>query len=960
MSGEDRYRDCLEASSDWFWEMGPDLRFQWLSEGYQRNLGDDPAGVIGKARWEIAGENTESDKWRAHRKALEARRPFRNFRYIVHAPNGDITWRNISGVPFFDANGIFLGYRGTSSDITKIVQAEEALQDSYEELERRVEERTAELQLVNRMLRLEMADREQVEQALRAREAQLTQAQAMTKIGVFIWDDLADRPIYYSQELAEIFGMSVQEMLEMDATHEGALSFVLPEDRSAYDAAIKQATKEIIPYQVTFRSRGKDGRLRYWRESGRPETDDAGRLVRTFGTIQDITDIKQTEEALTESERRYRELFEESPLPILEENWQLVRAMMDELSEMGVKDFPKHFREHPDVLGELYEAADRFGVTEAAVRLYRAKSKEELEAAMTADTADPDELTGYAAMVSAFYAGAASYEYEADEIACDGTPITTRIRAVIPPNSQDDWSRILVTMEDITDRKRAEATVRTRDAWLRAILENAPLQIAIKDPQGHIMAISRNVAESEGLTADDFIGRTVADFLPEEFASIYMEADRRVIETGQPIQQETVEERNGVKQHFLNAKFPLTNDDGETIGIFSLTSDITQMKEMQEQLHQAQKMEAVGQLTGGIAHDFNNLLAIVLGNTELLRLDVDDRAYELLDPVIRAGKRGAELTQRLLAFSRRQPLQPKNIDIKATIRGLAGLMERTLGESIRVSFEFSAQLWPAMADPGQVENAILNLAINARDALPLGGSVTIAGRNTTLDEAYAIQNPEAKPGQYIAISVSDSGKGMSPEVLEHALEPFFTTKGVGQGSGLGLPMVYGFTKQSGGHLTITSEEGQGTTVTLYLPRAECSAPRESKDNGAAAAPGRGELVLVVEDNADVRALTVKMLDSTGYKVIDAPDAASGLAILDSGAAVDLLLSDVVLPGGISGPELVRQAQTRNAALKILFMSGYPGEANSQQCQLLEPEAELLNKPFDKAELAQRLRAILDR
>ena len=895
-----------------------------------------------------------------HRADHETLRPFRNFRYIVRAANGDIRWRTVSGVPFFDGNGVFLGYRGTSSDITKIVRAEEALKESHEELERRVEERTAELQLVNRMLRQEMAEREQAEQALQAREAQLTQAQTMTKVGVFIWDDLADRPIYYSQGMAEIFGMTVPELLEMDATHEGVLWFVLPEDRTAYDEAIKQATKEIVPYQVTYRSRAKDGHLRHWRESGRPETDESGRLVRTFGTIQDITDIKQAEDALRESERRYRELFEESPLPILEEDWRLVKAMMEELSEKGVEDFPAYFRDHPDELREIYEAADRFGVTEAVVRLYRAKSKEELEAVMTADTADPDELTGYAAMVSAFYGGATGFEYEADEIACDDTPITTCIRAVIPPNSRDDWSRILVTMEDITDRKRAEATVRTADAWLRAILENTPVHIAIKDPQGRIMAISRNVADAFGLKADDFIGRTVADFLPEAIASIYSEADRKVIETGQPIQQETVEDQNGSKQHFLCAKFPLTDDAGETIGIFSLTSDITEMKEMQEQLHQAQKMEAVGQLTGGIAHDFNNLLAIILGNTELLRFDADEQTRELLEPVTRAGKRGAELTQRLLAFSRRQPLQPKTIDLEETVEGLADLMERTLGESIAVKFDFSAQLWHAMADPGQVENAVLNLAINARDAMPLGGTVTIAGRNATLDEAYALKDPEAKPGQYIAISVSDSGAGMSPEVLEHALEPFFTTKGVGQGSGLGLPMVYGFTKQSGGHITISSEPGQGTTVTLYLPRAESDAKRETEDHNSAAVPGRGELVLVVEDNADVRALTVRMLGSTGYRVIDAPDALAGLEILDAGATVDLLLSDVVLPGGIGGPELARQAQARNAALKVLFISGYPGEVTHQECGLLGPDAELLNKPFGKAELAQRLRAILDR
>jgi PAS domain S-box-containing protein len=515
------------------------------------------------------------------------------------------------------------------------------------------------------------------------------------------------------------------------------------------------------------------------------------------------------------------------------------------------------------------------------------------------------------------------------------------------------------TIQDITETRRAEQAVRTRDAWLRAILENAPIQIVLKDTESRIMAISRNVAADVGIEVEEFIGRTTADFLPEEIASVYLAADRDVLKTGQPIQQEVVEERDGSARHMLNAKFPLTDDRYQIVGVCSITTDITESKRAEAQLFRAQKLEAVGQLTGGVAHDFNNLLAVVQGNAEILAEIVgeDDKAVR---GILRASARGAELTQRLLAFSRQQPLWPQAIALQDLVAGMSELLKSALGETIAVETMADPDLWAAAADPGQVENALLNLAINARDAMVDGGKLTIECLNARLDETYLAQSPEAVAGDYVVLAVSDSGRGMTAEEIERAFEPFFTTKEVGEGSGLGLSMVYGFAKQSDGHVSLYSEPGKGTTVKVYLPRAAHAPERPEKDGTEAVPRGQGETILVIEDNEEVRGLAVRMIERLGYRVRDVPEAASALSLLEQeGDSIDLVLSDVVLPGGMSGPKFADAAREFRPDLKVIFMSGYPAEA-SHRNGLLAPDKVLLNKPFEKRQLARALREALDR
>jgi CheY-like chemotaxis protein len=370
-------------------------------------------------------------------------------------------------------------------------------------------------------------------------------------------------------------------------------------------------------------------------------------------------------------------------------------------------------------------------------------------------------------------------------------------------------------------------------------------------------------------------------------------------------------------------------------------------------------MEAVGQLTGGLAHDFNNLLMVTIGNLDLLADDLRDfpKQRSLAETALAGALRGAELTRQLLAFSRRQTLQPKVVQINDFISGMTKLLQRTLGETIEVRMNLAADLWSANVDPSQVESALMNLAVNARDAMPSGGRLTIETTNKHLDEDYVALNPEAVPGDYVMLAVSDTGSGIPREILERVFEPFFTTKETGKGTGLGLSMVYGFIKQSGGHIKIYSEVDVGTSVRLYLPRA--IKPDEEKAVGTPmgdAFMGRGETILVVDDNAEVRRTAVAQLERLGYRVREAADGPEAIAVLREIGRVDLLFTDVVMAGGMSGLDLAAQARATRPDLKVLFTSGFA--ENARNGGNFRETDDFLSKPYRRQELAEKVRGIL--
>jgi signal transduction histidine kinase/CheY-like chemotaxis protein len=391
--------------------------------------------------------------------------------------------------------------------------------------------------------------------------------------------------------------------------------------------------------------------------------------------------------------------------------------------------------------------------------------------------------------------------------------------------------------------------------------------------------------------------------------------------------------------------------------------DISARKVIEERLRHASKMEAIGRLTAGIAHDFNNLLTVVLGNLEHAQRRVEDRAtLNALDNAMRGARRAAVLTERLLAFARRRPLEPRRLNANAVVSGMSDLLHRTLGEDVTVHADLAVDLWPIEVDPTGLETAILNLIVNARDAMPAGGKVSIETANVELDVAYAASEVEVRPGAYVLIAVADTGMGMPPEVLRQVFEPFFTTKSDGRGTGLGLSQVYGFVRQSGGHVKLHSEPGQGTTAKIYLPKVECSGAAEPKvkapsDRVALARPD--ETILVVEDDQDVRAFAVNSLRGLGYTVFEAADAASALRILVATPAIRLLFTDLGLPGGMDGKALAARAQELSRDLKVLITTAYAGNTLIHEGRL-DRGVDLLSKPFSVSALAGRVREILDR
>jgi signal transduction histidine kinase/CheY-like chemotaxis protein len=377
------------------------------------------------------------------------------------------------------------------------------------------------------------------------------------------------------------------------------------------------------------------------------------------------------------------------------------------------------------------------------------------------------------------------------------------------------------------------------------------------------------------------------------------------------------------------------------------------------QVRQAQKMEAIGQLTGGVAHDFNNILTVITGTIEILGDAVKDRPHlaQIADLIGAAAARGADLTRHLLAFSRRQPLQPRSTDINALVVDAGRLLRRTLGEDIEIESMLAHDLSPALIDPSQLSTAILNLALNARDAMPDGGKLTLETKDAVLDENYARANNEVRPGNYVLIAVSDTGHGIPSSLRDKVFEPFFTTKDAGKGSGLGLSMVYGFVKQSDGHINIYSEEGHGTTVKLYLPQAATPPEASDAETGISGGEGGDEFILLVEDDPLVRQYVVTQIGRLGYHTLAAGNAAEALAVIDRGERIDLLFTDVMLPGGMNGRQLATEALKRRPELKVLYTSGYTENALVHHGRL-DPGVLLLPKPYLSSDLARMLRIAL--
>jgi PAS domain S-box-containing protein len=530
-------------------------------------------------------------------------------------------------------------------------------------------------------------------------------------------------------------------------------------------------------------------------------------------------------------------------------------------------------------------------------------------------------------------------------------------------------------LRDLNQKLQERAERRVRElgasrAQMQAIFDNSPdwLTLFHATADGRFVYADLNQATENayGLPYDQIVGCTVEEILGLEQAQVPLRMMRACISTGKNQRYTAMRTMAGVTRSIDVMFVRVPEQRNGDYYIMSTARDTTERDAIEAQLRQAQKMEAVGHLTGGVAHDFNNLLQVVLGNLDALRRRVDASAAPMrseisrsVEGAIQGAERAASLTQRLLAFSRRQPLEPRAIDVNRLVTEMSELLRRTLGESISIETALSDELWRVYADPNQLENSIINLAINARDAMPSGGTLKIEGANARLDEADVSEQQEVEPGLYVMLAISDTGTGMTEEVIASAFDPFFTTKEMGQGTGLGLSQVYGFVKQSNGHVKINSELGKGTTIRIYLPRlVDDAAVDEDVAIGPVPSGDGSEIVLLVEDDKAVRELNASMLRELKYAVIEAEDGTGALQIIEMVPNVRLLFTDVGLPGGMNGRQLADAALRLRPSLRVLFTTGYALSAIIHHGRL-DPGVELISKPFTAAALATRIRELLD-
>ncbi len=513
------------------------------------------------------------------------------------------------------------------------------------------------------------------------------------------------------------------------------------------------------------------------------------------------------------------------------------------------------------------------------------------------------------------------------------------------------------------ERAAAAAALRANEQRFRALVEHSWDAIALFGPDGAILYGSPATSRILGYDLDEFVGRNALDLIhPEDRDTVVGRLTEAMAHPrGRVDAAARVRHKDGTWR-YLEGVFTNLLDDPSVGAIVNNYRDSTERQSLENQVIQAQKMEAVGRLAGGVAHDFNNILTAIGGYTDLLLADLPpgDPRRQDVDEIHQAADRAAALTQQLLAFSRRQVLQPKVIDLNALVSNVEKLLRRLIGEDVLLATALAGDVGRVRADPGQLEQVIVNLAVNARDAMPAGGRLTIETRNVDLDAAYAAEHRAVVAGPYVVIAVSDTGSGMSAETQSHMFEPFFTTKEVGKGTGLGLATVYGIVKQSGGSIWVYSELGHGTTIKVYLPRVD--EPAEPLASSAPADPEslRGtETILLVEDEPAVRGVARQVLARQGYTVLEAPDGQTALAMVDGGGPrVDLVLTDVVMPG-MSGRTLVDQLASRCPGLRVLYMSGYTDDAIVRH-GMLEPGLAYLQKPFRPDALVRKVREVLNR
>ena len=914
-ASESRFRDFANLTSDWFWEQDADLRFTDvgsaapLLQPYERPY-------IGKRRWEQIDVCDLPGHFAEHRRKCLKHEPFRDFRYTRMGPDGSVAHVSVSGVPLFDEAGKFLGYRGTGRDVTAEVEAQQ------------------ELRVAKARADYDIETLQEAQFALRESERRVRDF-ADTSSDWFWEKDAQLRFTWISETCPVVADGSVLGV----GQHRWDLPFAghISADAWAEHKATLEARRPFRDFRYALPR--EDGSLLHVSVSGTPVHSADGSFLGYRGTGRDITrEVTAAAELRAAKERA-------------EQAEETLHDAVDSIAEGFV----------------IYDRDDRLVLcNEAYRRLYPHNA-----ALLVPGVKFEDLLRG--SLAQGYYPEAAGRE---DEWAAEFVRAhRTADSEFEQQTSNGSW--LLVSERrmrngglaglrmNITALKQAELALRESEARLDRAQEIARIASWELDIASGEYLWSREMYRIRGLSPETFQPRRgeLARYLhAEDRAHIY----QWLTDMERGVQREAVDFRtvrpdgtvrvcNVEARHVFDA-------DGRLSKLIGTLQDVTDRRLTEQQLVQAQKMETIGQLSGGMAHDFNNVLGVIIGNLDLLeRLTRQDaEAEQLRSEAAQAAHRGADLTRRLLAYARRQPLRPHRTNVDDLVDGIARLLARMLGENVALQLHLGRRSWPVVVDATQLEAALSNLAANARDAMPNGGRVDIVTRNVRIDAKYATQHPEVSQGDYTLIEVSDTGEGIPADILGQIFEPFFTTKDPGKGSGLGLSMVFGFIKQSGGHVSVQSEVGVGSTFRLYLPRDMHAEPDSGEDTDPADVPGGTETILVVEDNDDLRRVTAQGLRFRGYQVREAGTAAAAIDVLATDRDVRLLFADVVLPGDVDGVDLAEQAGKLRPGLPVILTSGFPDTRGTGKGEkVVSSGFPLLNKPYRHDELAQAVREALD-
>jgi PAS domain S-box-containing protein len=905
---EQRFRQLYEIAADYYWETDQQFRITHMSPNAETVLGSPVEPAVGSRLSDYPDVEIDPAMGRMALKAQKARLPYRDFVYARRHPSGRKQWISVSGIPVFAADGSFAGTRGVSVDITRRVEAEAASR---------------------------LAQRHLLDAVAYLREP-------------FVLYDGDDRVAAFNQAFTQLHraphvntpvaeGVTFRSLAEWELEHR--LYADLP-DEEAIDLATLLAryrTEAEHSYHL------RDGR---WMIVVYRPLPGGGRI----GLWTDITALKQADEAVRRQERQLREILDGSLNGIV-----------------------------------VYRGGQPLYVNPAFARLIGAPSPE--SALEEPIQIHPDDMPMLVARVEARDFGTeANSHYELRLIRRDGS--IAWVDTVASRIKWDGASANLASLVDITaqkeaaeqrrrdveefqrglqsqidERRRAEEIARATSTQLGAVIGASPYAIIGLDRQQNVMIWNHTAETLFGFSALEAMGKPIPIIADGSFAEYQLILDRAgsgELSRDVPLK---AARRDGTPVLARVSAVPIYEQRDVLKMVVLNFEDVTRRTQVEEQLRQAQKMEALGQMTGGIAHDFNNLLGVVVGNlgmaVEMAGADPD--IVDLCNEALSAAQLGTDLVARLMSFSRKRPLQRRTLAVSAALVNILPMIRRTIGENIEIVTDIDDGLWQINTDGTQLETALLNLAINARDAMAGGGRLTLIARNVAFARTTTVGAQEVAPGSYLQLIVRDTGTGMPPDVVRRCLDPFFSTKGPSKGSGLGLSMVYGFMRQSEGYLLIDSDVGVGTTMEMLFPRDRGAEAAAAANAGGAGRKivGGSERILIAEDNPAMRRAAIANVVSLGYEVVEAEDAAAALGVLEGGAKIDLLFTDVMMPGEMNGLDLAREVERRFPSVKIVFTSGYASSPESE-AEIVNSGYPLLPKPYRKPELASQLRAVLDR